>query len=190
MDGGHAVVFTTLPVAFVDTSQFYPSRTMTSVMAQQSVLSPLAASFVPSSPAPPAVFFRSEPAKPSATETQIKQGKRGSARAQQSQNMIPASDSRVSSIKKPKSPPMRAPTHSSTDGPMVRLSGVKLVRSKSDRDRLLQVAQEIVESMPPPLPKAPLEAPADFLNFSGVPLTRSAASELAIIMDNDCCLGF
>ena len=84
--------------------------------------------------------------------------------------------------------------------------GVKLVRSKSDRDRLLQVAQEIVESqqvaqdesMPPPLKAAMPATPStsndllteDFLKLSGVPLTRSAASELAIIMGDDCSLGF
>ena len=83
--------------------------------------------------------------------------------------------------------------------------GVKLVRSKSDRDRLLQVAQEIVESQaaqeasmpPPPQPATPTTPSTsndllteDFLKLSGVPLTRSAASELAIIMGNDCSLGF
>jgi len=176
---------------------------MTLMTEQTTVLSVAAPIFVPSAPAP-VMFFRSDPAKASVTQIKVKkQGRRGAARAQE--NATAAPDFRSSSIKKPKSPPVRAPTHNNA-APLVRLSGVKLVRSKSDRDRLLQVAQEIVESQvaqdegmpPPPQPAATPATPStsndllteDFLKLSGVPLTRSAASELAIIMGNDCSLGF
>ena len=87
---------------------------------EQTVLSAAAPIFVPSAPAP-LPFFRSDPAKSSVTQMKVKkQGKRGVTRAHQ-ENATAAPDFRSSSIKKPKSPPVRAPNHNNA-APLVRLS--------------------------------------------------------------------
>ena len=112
---------------------------------------------------------------------------------------------RPNAIKKQKPPTPRVPT-GAADGrhpSPVRLAGIQLVRSKSDRERLLQLAADIMaadnsDSSPKALVSTPmpitepdimLDSASELTHIlRGVPLQRSAASELALILGADCSL--
>jgi len=90
-----------------------------------------------------------------------------------------------SAIKKERIPPPMQPTSLSEargdDSPDVRLVtiGVPLTRSKSERAKLLAIAQSVMSTDTPPA------AAADALQLSDVPLRRSAVSELALMVGDD-----
>jgi len=102
-------------------------------------------------------------------------------------------------IAAPKGAPTSAPAASSlspmepepSTPPTVRLSGVMMTRSKSDRSRLLALAQDVVASgatadtpLPPSATARPsgAEATPPLPRLGAVPLRRSAASDLALVL--------
>ena len=184
--------------------------------SMNSVLSPNAAVFVPAAApgcggAPPATCTQAAALASTLSSARRRRGRVGS------QPRAPAeregTRQQPSAIKKQKPPSAKSPTKPiGTDSlvtaptssahnaaPAIRLSGVKFVRSKSDRARLLALAKEVCQSLPPSelasppsLPVDPLTEPAsaapesacgDDLCLKGVPLTRSAASELALVLN-------
>ena len=68
----------------------------------------------------------------------------------------------------------------------VRLVGVPLTRSKSERARLLALAQDVVTATDDDGQPLTRSKSSEKLGFTGnVPLKRSAASELAITLGED-----
>jgi len=88
----------------------------------------------------------------------------------------PAPSRAIAKQREPQPKTSTAVPTTSAASPMVRLAGVPLTRSKSDRSRLLSLASTIAFD-------AALQS--NELKLSALPLKRSAASELAITLASD-----
>jgi len=103
---------------------------------------------------------------------------------------------RASAVSKAKSPigkerPAQAPkkeslTSSGSAGDVRLVGGVPLTRSKSERARLLALAQDVAGATGGGITRT---ASQDLLLKNPVPLTRSAASELALTLGSDMIIG-